>query len=46
MGKKRKKKNVILNIFIAAAFLAGAGIFFLSNIQRYVESVQKCLADQ
>lgn len=28
MGKKRKKKNVILNIFIAAAFLAGAGIFF------------------
>ena len=31
MGKKRKKKNVILNIFIAAAFLAGAGIFSIQH---------------
>ena len=25
--KKKKKSNVVLNVFIAVAFLAGAGIF-------------------
>ncbi len=27
--KKKKKGNVVLNIFIAIVFLAGAGIFFI-----------------
>ena len=27
MAKKKKKGNVVLNIFIAAVFLTGAGIF-------------------
>ena len=30
--KKKKKSNVVLNAFIAVAFLAGAGIFLYPTI--------------
>lgn len=43
--KKKKKSNVVLNVFIAVAFLAGAGIFSLSY-DHDMEPVQKRAKDQ
>lgn len=34
--KKKKKSNVVLNVFIAVAFLAGAGIFLYPTISDIV----------